>query len=58
MSSKSIRSLESDMYKAVKKNRKLMERLSIKDWPNGLLNGSGRSPMIRRLDPSSLKMDY
>ena len=41
----------------IKKNQKLMERLSTKDWPNEVLNESGRSPMIRRLDPSSLKMD-
>ena len=28
-----------------------------KDWPNVPLNEYGRSPTIRRLDPSSLKMD-
>ena len=58
MNLKSIRSLENYMSKARKKQQKLMENLSIKDWPNVPLNESGRSPMIRRLDPSSLKMDY
>merc|ERR1712159_188863 len=41
-----------------KRNQQLMENFSTKDWPNAPLNGSGRSPMIRRLDPSSLKMDF
>ena len=45
------------MSKAKKKNQKMLENLSIKDWPNVPLNGSGRSPTIQRLDPSALKMD-
>ena len=40
-----------------KEESKVDGELSIKDWPNVPLNASGRSPMIRRLDPSSLKTD-
>ena len=40
-----------------KKNQKMLENLSIKDWPNVPSNEFGRSPTIQRLDPSALKMD-
>ena len=57
MTSKSIRSMERYMSKQAKKNQKMMERMSIKDWHNVPSNEHGRSPTIRRLDPSSLMMD-
>ena len=57
MTSKSIRSMERYMSKQAKKNQKKMERMSIKDWHNVPSNEHGRSPTIRRLDPSSLMMD-
>ena len=57
MTSKSIRSMERYMSKAAKRNQKMMERMSIKDWHNVPSNEHGRSPTIRRLDPSSLMMD-
>ena len=41
-----------------KKNQRLLEKLSIKDLPNAHSNEHGRSPMIVRYDPSSLKMDF
>ena len=40
-----------------KENQKMMQRLSIKDWPNVPSIESGRSPMIQRLDRSALPMD-
>ena len=57
MKSKSIRSLGSYLWKAKKKNRKMMENLSTKDWPNVPLPNNGRSPTIQRLDPSALRTD-
>ena len=57
MTSKSIRSMERYMSKQAKKNQKMMERMSIKDWHNVPSNEHGRSPIIQRLDPSSLQMD-
>ena len=57
MTSKSIRSLERYMSKQSKKNKKMMEHLSIKDWQDVALNVHGRSPTIQRLDPSALTMD-
>ena len=54
---KVLRSLENYLWKAKKRNQKMMENLSIKDWPNGPLPDNGRSQMIRRYDPSALTTD-
>ena len=40
-----------------KKDKKMMERMSIKDWQDVPSNVHGRSPMIQRLDPSALTTD-
>ena len=40
-----------------KKNQKLMENLSIKDWPSGRLIGSGQSQMIPRYEESTSATD-
>ena len=38
------------MYRAKKKNQRMMENLSIKDWPSGRSLGSGQSPMIQKYE--------
>ena len=57
MKSKSIRSLENYMWKARRKNQRMMENLSIKDWPKGLSIGSGRSQMIMKYEMQNSAMD-
>ena len=57
MSSKSLRSLENYMSKAAKKNRRMMERLDIEDWPLAPSLGSGHSQMIPRYEESNSQTD-
>jgi len=58
MKSKSLRSLENYMYKAAKKNRRMLERLDIEDWPTGLSLGSGHSQMIPKYEMYDSMTDY
>ena len=58
MSSKSLRSLENYMSRAAKKNRKMLERLDIEEWPQGRSLGSGHSLMIPKYEESNSMTDY